>query len=115
MLYSHRPLQKAWFNSTLALAGDLDLHHPKFNALRVLYLWRTLAMHHSQDCDFFMKADMDAYINVPALRRVLRRFDPSRAVYAGTVAFSHDPGYAHWEPFAHGLGYILSRGALRLA
>ena len=32
--------------------------------MRFLYLWATVATHHTEHCDFFLKADMDAYVNV---------------------------------------------------
>lgn len=115
LMYGRRPLLREMADATFSLPGDLDLRHPKFNALRFLYLWRVLARFHQRDCDFFMKADMDAYVNVPAILRALRRFNASDPVYVGQVTHSHGPGYKGWEPFAHGLGYTLSRGALRVA
>lgn len=41
---------------TLSLMGDLDLRHPKFNALRFVYLWLTLGLHLPRGCRFWMKA-----------------------------------------------------------
>ena len=87
---------------TLSLIGDLDLRHPKFNALRFLYLWLVLATYNVNDCDFFMKADMDAYVNVPAVLKALRRFNASEPVYVGQLTQSHGPSYVGWENFAHG-------------
>eukprot|EP00927_Polykrikos_kofoidii_P054919 TRINITY_DN49260_c0_g1_i1.p1 TRINITY_DN49260_c0_g1~~TRINITY_DN49260_c0_g1_i1.p1 ORF type:complete len:702 (-),score=80.89 TRINITY_DN49260_c0_g1_i1:67-2172(-) len=115
LLYSRRPLYAELGDATLSLEGDLDLRHPKFNSLRFLYMWRVLSEFHAQDCDFFMKSDMDAYVHVPALRRALLHLDASEPIYAGTVTNSHGPAYERWETFAHGLGYVISRGALQVA
>ena len=46
LLYSRRPLFPEWANATLSLRGDVDLRHPKFNALRFIYMWLTLALYH---------------------------------------------------------------------
>lgn len=113
ILYSRRPLFSGWENFTLSLPGDLDMRHPKFNALRFVYLWLAVATHLTDRCLFFMKADTDAYIDVPGLRRALQAFNASERVYAGKVTYSHGEGYSKWGTFAHGLGYVLSRGALR--
>ncbi|CAK0790461.1 unnamed protein product [Prorocentrum cordatum] len=60
-----------------------------------------------------MKADMDAYVNVPALLHKLQGFNASETVYAGMLVHAHGPGYEQWNQFAHGGGgYVLSRGAL---
>eukprot|EP00928_Gymnodinium_smaydae_P048955 TRINITY_DN32801_c0_g1_i1.p1 TRINITY_DN32801_c0_g1~~TRINITY_DN32801_c0_g1_i1.p1 ORF type:complete len:606 (+),score=76.53 TRINITY_DN32801_c0_g1_i1:98-1915(+) len=122
VLYSRRPLLEQWKNITLSLVGDLDLRHPKFNAHRFLYLWATLAWHHRDDCDFYLKADPDTYVNVFAVSELLRAFNASVPLYLGKVAMAHirhgggaNTGDDGWEPFSHGLGYILSRGALRVA
>ena len=48
LLYG-RPLFSDWAPATLSLRGDLDVRHPKFNALRFIYMWLTLAMYHSSD------------------------------------------------------------------
>eukprot|EP00913_Durusdinium_trenchii_P025743 g24159.t1 len=100
---------------TLSLHGDLDMRHPKFNALRFVYMWLTLATHLATYCDFWMKADMDAYVNIPRIRQALRFMNASEKIYAGAVTFSHGPGYETWNTFAHGIGYIISRAALRAA
>ena len=68
-----------------------------------------------QDCKFFMKADMDAYVHVPRILKTLRELNASTKIYAGQVTLSHGPGYKKWKEFAHGLGYILSGPALRSA
>ena len=49
LLYSRRPLFASWANATLSLRGDVDIRHPKFNALRFIYMWLTLALYHSSD------------------------------------------------------------------
>ncbi|CAJ1333784.1 unnamed protein product, partial [Effrenium voratum] len=102
-------------DATLSLRGDLDMRHPKFNALRFIYMWLTIAIHHAAGCRFWMKADMDAYVNVPRLLQTLSAFNASEKVYAGHVTYSHGPGYDSWNTFAHGIGYILSRAALQAA
>ncbi|CAJ1410839.1 unnamed protein product, partial [Effrenium voratum] len=115
LLYSQRPLFESWKDATLSLRGDLDMRHPKFNALRFIYMWLTIAIHHAAGCRFWMKADMDAYVNVPRLLQTLGAFNASEKVYAGHVTYSHGPGYDSWNTFAHGIGYILSRAALQAA
>lgn len=115
LLYSRRPLLPSWAAATLSLPGDVDLRHPKFNALRFLYMWLTLSTHYTSHCDFFMKADLDAYVDVPRMRFVLRGLNASAPLYLGRVTLAHGPGYESWEAFAHGLGYVLSRGALLAA
>ncbi|CAE7247781.1 Chsy3 [Symbiodinium sp. CCMP2456] len=115
LLYSRRPLFPEWANATLSLRGDVDLRHPKFNALRFIYMWLTLALYHWSDCMFFMKADTDAYVNVPRLWATLRAVNASARIYAGQVTLAHGPAYVKWTEFAHGLGYVLSRAALRSA
>ncbi|CAE7702863.1 Chsy1 [Symbiodinium microadriaticum] len=115
LLYSRRPLFPEWANATLSLRGDVDLRHPKFNALRFIYMWLTLALYHWSDCMFFMKADTDAYVNVPRLWATLRAVNASARIYAGQVTLAHGPAYEKWTEFAHGLGYVLSRAALRSA
>ncbi|CAE7790798.1 Chsy3 [Symbiodinium sp. CCMP2592] len=115
LLYSRRPLFPEWANATLSLRGDVDLRHPKFNALRFIYMWLTLALYHWSDCMFFMKADTDAYVNVPRLWATLRAVNASAMIYAGQVTLAHGPAYEKWTEFAHGLGYVLSRAALRSA
>eukprot|EP00434_Breviolum_minutum_P036466 symbB.v1.2.032309.t1/scaffold3865.1/size49057/2 len=82
------------------------MRHPKFNALRFIYMWLTLAIHHATSCDFWMKADMDAYVDVPKLQTTLRSLNASEKVYAG---------YEEWTTFAHGIGYVISRAALKAA
>ena len=64
---------------------------------------------------FFMKADTDAYVNVPRLWATLRAVNASARIYAGQVTLAHGPAYEKWTEFAHGLGYVLSRAALRSA
>ncbi|CAK9059368.1 unnamed protein product [Durusdinium trenchii] len=115
LLYSRHPLLETWKDFTLSLHGDLDMRHPKFNALRFVYMWLTLATHLATYCDFWMKADMDAYVNIPRIRQALRFMNASEKIYAGAVTFSHGPGYETWNTFAHGIGYIISRAALRAA
>eukprot|EP00439_Symbiodinium_sp_Y106_P081042 s121_g19.t3 len=115
LLYSRRPLFPEWANATLSLRGDVDLRHPKFNALRFIYMWLTLALYHWSDCMFFMKADTDAYVNVPRLWATLRAVNASARIYAGQVTLAHGRAYEKWTEFAHGLGYVLSRAALRSA
>eukprot|EP00747_Dinoflagellata_sp_TGD_P128359 gnl/TRDRNA2_/TRDRNA2_174520_c0_seq1.p1 gnl/TRDRNA2_/TRDRNA2_174520_c0~~gnl/TRDRNA2_/TRDRNA2_174520_c0_seq1.p1 ORF type:complete len:149 (-),score=26.69 gnl/TRDRNA2_/TRDRNA2_174520_c0_seq1:32-478(-) len=58
---------------------------------------------------------MDAYVDVPAVKDSLLRFNASAPIYVGQVTYSHGPNYEKWEAFAHGLGYGLSRGALQAA
>eukprot|EP00435_Cladocopium_sp_Y103_P067678 s754_g30.t1 len=113
LLYSRHPLFESWKDATLSLQGDLDVRHPKFNALRFIYMWLTLAIHHATSCDFWMKADMDAYVDVPKLRTTLRMLNASQKIYAGTVTFSYGPSYEAWNTFAHGIGYVISREALK--
>merc|ERR1712032_195794 len=60
-----------------------------------------------------MKADADAWVHVPGIAELLRRYNATEPAYLGTLTYSHGPSFEKWEPFAHGLGYILSRGALR--
>ncbi|CAE8631964.1 unnamed protein product, partial [Polarella glacialis] len=118
-LYGRSPLFPEWANWTLSLPGDLDLRHPKFNAHRFLYLWAVLAAHHSQDCRFFLKADPDSFVNVPAIMNVLRHLDSEVPHYLGTVVHTRSRPLGGeedaWESFNHGLGYVLSSGALRAA
>jgi len=78
-------------------------------------LWFTLSLHAALRCDFFMKADADAWVDVPGLLRVLNFFNASTPAYIGKVTYSHGQAFEKWETFAHGLGYILSRGALQTA
>ena len=83
---------------------------------RVCQLVHPKSLHLAQqDCKFFMKADMDAYVHVPRLLETLRKANASARIYAGQVTLSHGPSYRKWTEFAHGLGYILSSAALRFA
>lgn len=82
--YSLRPLLPEWEGVTLSLPGDLDLRHSKFNSLRILYMWAAVAAHLAGACKFFMKADVDSYIDMPTVLEHLRKLDGfTDPVYAG--------------------------------
>ncbi|EDQ90034.1 uncharacterized protein MONBRDRAFT_36900 [Monosiga brevicollis MX1] len=95
-------------------------------ALKVLHMWEYLARMRTArfaQCDYFMKADDDTYVNLPRLQQELALLNASVPSYFGVKRYSAvvkntPPANSLWPPknslnFGHGgAGYLLSRAAL---
>jgi len=96
--------------SMLRLKGDVDLSF-LHNPIRTLYLWRYLAEHHADHCEWIAKADADTFMNLWAINARLRNyFSSSDSHYLGSVKTSI-LGSGRKLPFTVNVA-ILSRGLL---
>eukprot|EP00927_Polykrikos_kofoidii_P048776 TRINITY_DN4298_c0_g2_i1.p1 TRINITY_DN4298_c0_g2~~TRINITY_DN4298_c0_g2_i1.p1 ORF type:complete len:1103 (-),score=124.19 TRINITY_DN4298_c0_g2_i1:141-3449(-) len=100
-------------DAVLRLRGDVDMGFI-FNTVRMMHIWRYLALHHSNDCKWFVKTDADTYVNPWALReRLSRYFDWKKSVYLGTLKVTK-LGSGRELPFAYNL-QVLSTTLLKEA
>ena len=79
-----------WLSLGVLDGVDLGLQH---GAFRMFALYQYLALHHAEHCDFVVKADGDAFLNVPAILRRLRCFDPADPLYLGRVTCAANTVY----------------------
>eukprot|EP00442_Polarella_glacialis_P038315 CAMPEP_0115140052 /NCGR_PEP_ID=MMETSP0227-20121206/58682_1 /TAXON_ID=89957 /ORGANISM="Polarella glacialis, Strain CCMP 1383" /LENGTH=201 /DNA_ID=CAMNT_0002548089 /DNA_START=42 /DNA_END=643 /DNA_ORIENTATION=+ len=88
---------------TMYVPGDVDTDYDHL-PVRILKMWEYLGRHRSEECDWYLKADPDTYVNLRALSDRLSCFDAEEQHYLGVV---HAAGAA--ERFL-GSGYLVSRG-----
>ncbi|CAE8663394.1 unnamed protein product, partial [Polarella glacialis] len=81
----------------------------------ILKMWEYLGRHRSEECDWYLKADPDTYVNLRALSDRLSCFDAEEQHYLGVVHAAVPPRdfQEQWPAlyFGHGgSGYLVSRG-----
>ncbi|CAK0912163.1 unnamed protein product, partial [Prorocentrum cordatum] len=95
----------------LRLPGDADLGF-LHNGVRAFYLWRYLAKHHADSCNWFMKVDADTFVNLWAVKeRLARYFNASEHNYLGSLKATLTGSGRHMS-FATNVA-VLSGGLLR--
>jgi len=102
---------------TLRFPGDMDTDY-KHLPIRVFKLWQFLGHDWSEECDWYMKADADTYVNLLAMSERLSCFNSAEPHYLGVLHASMPSSNVRkdWSAmfFAHGgSGYVVSRGLIR--
>lgn len=103
---------------TIRVPGDIDTDY-RHLPLRVLKLWAHLGSQRADECEWFMKADPDTYINLLAVSDRLACFDSADPHFFGVVHASVPNRHMleHFSSifFAHGgSGYLVSRALVPL-
>lgn len=102
----------------IRVPGDIDTDY-RHLPLRILKLWAHLGSQRADECEWYMKADPDTFVNLPAVSDRLACFDSTEPHFFGAVHASVPtrPMLEHFSTlfFAHGgSGYLVSRALLPL-
>eukprot|EP00055_Hartaetosiga_balthica_P015235 m.88691 g.88691 ORF g.88691 m.88691 type:complete len:647 (+) comp8814_c0_seq1:340-2280(+) len=73
---------------------------------KVLCMWDFVLRKWRTKFDYYMKIDMDTYLNIPNLLLFLQDNPPNKPLYAGRVGTGRTEAI---EPFCLGMAYILSK------
>eukprot|EP00930_Biecheleria_cincta_P015491 TRINITY_DN1290_c0_g2_i1.p1 TRINITY_DN1290_c0_g2~~TRINITY_DN1290_c0_g2_i1.p1 ORF type:complete len:465 (-),score=78.58 TRINITY_DN1290_c0_g2_i1:47-1441(-) len=99
---------------TMYVPGDMDtdyMHLP----MRIMKMWEYLGQRLADECDWYMKADPDSYVNLRAVSDRLSCFDAAQEHFLGVVHAAVPPRHMNWPAlyFGHGgSGYVISRGLI---
>lgn len=103
---------------TIRVPGDIDTDY-RHLPIRILKLWAHLGSQRVDECEWYMKADPDTFVNLPALSDRLSCFDSADPHFLGVAHASVParPMLEHFSAlfFAHGgSGYLVSRQLIPL-
>eukprot|EP00056_Hartaetosiga_gracilis_P010107 m.148335 g.148335 ORF g.148335 m.148335 type:complete len:723 (-) comp13255_c0_seq1:287-2455(-) len=73
---------------------------------KVMCMWNYVLRKWKNSYDYFMKIDMDTYLNIPNFLLFLKQNPPNKPLYSGRVGTGRTVAI---EPFCLGMAYVLSR------